>query len=102
MNTVVGCLLQWYDSTLNLLNQLSQREDGVECGKHACHATRHQLRADICLLPTHVVTYLFAQDEEDEEGDWKEPCSECGRRYYHEHIRTVHASNACGDTGEER
>ena len=31
--------------------------------------------------------------EQDEGGGWLEPCTICGRRYYHEHIRNVRSGN---------
>lgn len=40
------------------------------------------------------------QDDGEGEADWREPCSECGRRYYHEHVRAVHGSEA-GSTDDE-
>eukprot|EP00884_Botryococcus_braunii_P013703 jgi/Botrbrau1/22333/Bobra.0002s0012.1 len=30
---------------------------------------------------------------ENEEEDWKRPCDICGRKYFHEHIRSVHQGN---------
>ena len=36
-----------------------------------------------------------------EQRDWQEPCHICGRRYYHEHIRSVTKGNAvAGDTDD--
>ncbi len=39
------------------------------------------------------VSVLAAQDEDGAEAGWREPCSECGRCYYHEHIRAVQESS---------
>ena len=39
-------------------------------------------------------------DDDDEEGDadeWQKPCEECGRKYPHQHIRSMYASTEAND-----
>jgi hypothetical protein len=39
--------------------------------------------------------------EEEEEGEeWQQPCEECGRRYPHQHIRTVRARRGSGSDSD--
>ncbi len=42
-----------------------------------------------------------SQDGGDEEGDWQEPCSECGRRYFHEHVRAVHVGSEASSIDDD-
>ena len=34
------------------------------------------------------------ESEEDDGNEWQKPCEECGRRYPHQHIRSIYTGNA--------
>ncbi len=56
--------------------------DGISFAKLAC----------TCAFPNKLLL------EQGEEMDWKDPCTVCGRRYYHEHVRSISKGNVhCED-----
>ena len=60
----------------------------------------HCMDVAVMRRPAYPDSAALLQDDEDEEAGWREPCSECGRRYYHEHVRAVHGSEASGTDDE--
>ncbi|KAL4458222.1 hypothetical protein ABPG75_013087 [Micractinium tetrahymenae] len=40
------------------------------------------------------------EEEEEEQDDWQQPCEVCGRRYPHQHIRSVYAGGPRGSDSE--
>lgn len=41
-----------------------------------------------------------SSSEEEGEDDWQQPCEVCGRRYPHQHFRSVYASRQSGSDSE--
>lgn len=37
-----------------------------------------------------------SEEEEEEAEEWQQPCEVCGRRYPHQHIRSVYSGGGCG------
>lgn len=51
-------------------------------------------------MPAQVLDLDEILHEQGEESDWQEPCTVCGRRYYHEHVRSMSKGNAHGEDAD--
>lgn len=41
-----------------------------------------------------------SDEEEDDVDEWRKPCEECGRRYPHQHIRSIYRTTTASDDEE--
>jgi hypothetical protein len=68
----------------------------MACVKKRKHNHGYDLGAFKGVFWVDIEQSLLSQWQEDVQEEWNEPCAICGRRYYHEHVKSVTRGKACG------